>query len=955
MGVTLADRITKVTLLAQVSGYVSGLQQAKKATDDTASAADQAKAKLEAQSKLFDATGKAAVAFGAAAAIGVGAAIKAYADWNAKMAQVQSLSHANTSDMQALSSATFDYATKFGISASQAADAEIELVKGGVSVKDMINGGLTGALTLATAGQIDVGDATSIAVSAMTQFHLKGQDVSHIADLLAAGADKALGSVSDLGEGLKYVGPVASSMGVSIEQTVGTLSELAQNGILADQAGTGLRGMLSSLTSPSQQAATTMQQFGINVYNAQGKFIGFDGVAQQLKTHLGDLDEATRNQALGQIFGNQQITAATVLMQGGAASVDKWTKAVNDQGFAAQQASGKMDSLTGNWTRLSAAVQNDLVQTGSAAGGPLNAAVVDITKLATAYGNMSQPMKDAVFYGTAAASVIGLVGGAAILAVPKIVAFDAAIAAAGGPSNLMVGGLKSVASFMTGPWGLAMAAGAVGVVGLKVAMDAGKTSAAEYQNALSTGASAAKEISLATAGFWNATGPGGQSAVIKQFDDLDTVLDRGAKASHNFFYNLGEDGNSYAAQKAIKDLGSQLGTLATTNLPAAQKEFQNLANTTDGSTKHLLELLNNMPAFKTELTNQATQLNITASKSNLLKLAMGQLGDASSDASAGASDAASSVDQVQQAADDASSSVDDLVKSLENLDNGNISASEAQVAMAQAVSDATDAVKTNGRTLDDNTQKGRDNRKALDNIASSALSLIGAQEQAGASTDTLSKSTASARSNFISVAEKMGLSASAASGLANQYGLIPSEVVTTIATSGAPAAVANAAAVKNALDSIPTTRHVEITVSGDPTATSLVTRGSSVIAHANGGIASYYANGGFENHVAQIAPAGAMRLWAEPETGGESYIPLAPSKRSRSIAIWEETGRRLQAFAGGGFSGSSVTVASPSLDGLAIGGRLEIDATGLVQLVDGRIYTHAKADARTIRNGRRRH
>lgn len=56
--------------------------------------------------------------------------------------------------------------------------------------------------------------------------------------------------------------------------------------------------------------------------------------------------------------------------------------------------------------------------------------------------------------------------------------------------------------------------------------------------------------------------------------------------------------------------------------------------------------------------------------------------------------------------------------------------------------------------------------------------------------------------------------------------------------------------------------------------------------HANGGVVSYYANGGVrENHVAQIAAAGSWRVWAEPETGGEAYIPLAQSKRVRSTAI----------------------------------------------------------------------
>ncbi|MGW1409477.1 phage tail tape measure protein [Streptomyces sp. NPDC002403] len=69
---------------------------------------------------------------------------------------------------------------------------------------------------------------------------------------------------------------------------------------------------------------------------------------------------------------------------------------------------------------------------------------------------------------------------------------------------------------------------------------------------------------------------------------------------------------------------------------------------------------------------------------------------------------------------------------------------------------------------------------------------------------------------------------------------------------------------------------------------------------ARGSVLDFYANGGMrnrrgirENHTAQIAPAGAWRVWAEEETGGEAYIPLAASKRGRSRAIAEETISRL--------------------------------------------------------------
>ena len=66
-----------------------------------------------------------------------------------------------------------------------------------------------------------------------------------------------------------------------------------------------------------------------------------------------------------------------------------------------------------------------------------------------------------------------------------------------------------------------------------------------------------------------------------------------------------------------------------------------------------------------------------------------------------------------------------------------------------------------------------------------------------------------------------------------------------------------------------------------------------------------FASGGFENHTAQIASPsnGTVRIWAEPETGGEAYIPMSVSKRARSLAIWQEVGKRFGVYANGGMNG----------------------------------------------------
>ena len=63
--------------------------------------------------------------------------------------------------------------------------------------------------------------------------------------------------------------------------------------------------------------------------------------------------------------------------------------------------------------------------------------------------------------------------------------------------------------------------------------------------------------------------------------------------------------------------------------------------------------------------------------------------------------------------------------------------------------------------------------------------------------------------------------------------------------------------------------------------------------NANGNIFEAYAEGGIRSqHTAQIAAPGAMRVWAEPETEGEAYIPFARSKRTRSVAILDQVAKR---------------------------------------------------------------
>lgn len=311
----------------------------------------------------------------------IGGAITTIKEFDVQLAKVSALGGEYAEQINALGDAAKSLGPKFGVGPKKALESVEALAKAGVSASDILGGALEGALSLSASGALAAGDAAEYAASTMVQFGLAGKDMTHVADLMSAAANKAMGEVSDFGDALKFIGPVAAGAGVSLEETTGTLALFAQNGILGQQAGTGLRGVLSSLTSPSAQATKQMEQLGIitadgsnKLYDAQGNFLGLANMAGVLSEATAGLTQQQRDQALGQIFGNQQITAANILLKGGKDAVNEWTDAVNDSGIAQRIANEQLNTVAGSLDKLSASWDAAVVSIDKG-DGPISRAI----------------------------------------------------------------------------------------------------------------------------------------------------------------------------------------------------------------------------------------------------------------------------------------------------------------------------------------------------------------------------------------------------------------------------------------------------------------------------------------------------------------------------------------------------------------------------------------------------
>jgi TP901 family phage tail tape measure protein len=778
---------------AEEAGAASEL--AAKASEDAAKAA------AEAEAKHKDAVEEVATAAGVSAAVvvaGVGVSINAYAEFDKQMSVVDSATHETADNMNLLRQAAIDAGADTSFSATEAAQGIEEMAKAGVATSDILSGGLNGTLALAAAGALGVGDASEIAASAMTQFGLVGKDIPHIADLLAAGAGKAQGSVQDLGLALSYAGVPAHGMGVSIEQTTGTLALFAKAGIVGEKAGTALRAMLVSMVKPSEQTKTAMDDLGITFSDSKGKFIGLDGAAGVLQDRLGGLDDMTRNATLAQIFGNEALGAAQTLYSGGAQGVKDMTAAVDDYGYATDTARRMQNNLQGDLEKLGGSFDTVLIQGGHGANDVLRGMVQGMESLVDTVGMIPGPVL------SVGVGLAGIAGGAVVLG-SGLVALNVKIATTRAALALLapVGTRAGTALAVAGK----MAAGAAsGLVAIAVASTAAKPALDNILKPTGETADALKEFAGQAS-----LGAFGADTLSKSFQDLvqhkDGVND--FQQAINGIVNPGIWGNidnvlvtignigtlgmanlkstSETARDRFKEMGAQLASLDASKAIAA---FQSMAKQTDGSQESLKRLLDYMPDYRKKLEEQAKASGLATDDQTLLNIALGKIPTDTK----GADGQAKAIGGVGQAAEDAKPSAEDLAKALEevgvradgsvgDLDkfteaifratHTNLSARDAARGFEEAIDKVGESIIANGTTLDINTEKGRANQAALDGLAGAGIAVVEANAKNGASQETLQGNLSTTYDKLIAGAGQFGITGQAAIDLARDVLKVP--------------------------------------------------------------------------------------------------------------------------------------------------------------------------------------
>lgn len=777
-----------IRLMADTASYEAAMTRAGSTAKTVASGMENTGRKSALIASGMTAAGLAVAAFGVAA-------VKMAADFDQQMSTVQANTGATSAQMDQLRAAAIEAGASTVYSATDSADAINDLGKAGMSVTDILNGGLTGALNLAASDGMAVGDAAEYMANALSMFHLKGSQASQVADTLAAGAGKAVGNVSDFGEALNNCGAQANSFGMNVQETTGVLALFAQNGTIGAEAGTQLNSMLMKLAAPSAEASNTMRELGISAYDAQHHFVGMANFAGQLQKAEKGLTDEQRNQANATIFGSYAIKAANYLYEAGESGVNKWTKAVSESGYAAEQAAAKNNNLKGDLENLGGSMESLMISVGEGAQGPLRKMVQGLDTLVDAFAGLPSGAQQTLVVMASLAGVFGAVHKAAGnlngststmannigLAIDPIQRVKTALASAqtafqmfrassmsaseqmeafgtsASKAQLKTSGFKavggSVMSLLGGPWGIALTVAGAALSAFISQQQKAKAASEQLESALESGSDVASEI----AGAYQDMSSGG----VK----LTTWLDE--------------------AGISLTDMTSAaMGNEAA--LKRVNKQIKEIDKPGIGGTA--------AAAIKKALKEESKAYDDAAKKANEKSKAAKNAVDADGKSASAAKEAASANKELGSSASDASSQIDDLVQALFGLESGNLTADQAVDQLNQKIGELSDTCKDNGVVFDQSgnlldrfSEKGTKTKQALEDIASSAQNaaekILKQGESTGFSSGEIERANGvlqDARDAIIRQAEASGMSEQAANALADRWGLSSDSIKASI-------------------------------------------------------------------------------------------------------------------------------------------------------------------------------
>ncbi len=292
--------------------------------------------------------------------------VRSAADLEAEITRVAAVTQNGTQFFDSLKTAAVDAGSASAFSAKEAGEGLRFLALAGFDANQQISA-LPSVLRLATAGQLELADASDLSTNILSSYRFEVSELSRVNDVLAKSSTNANVTVDQIGKTFEYVGPVARAANQDFNGLIASVAQLGNVGIRADKAGTTLRQALINLQAPTPKATRELKRLGVEVLDTNGQM-------RELVDILDDLDRAgIDSKGVNAIFGKIAQSGIQSLLDVGADELRRFTEELDNAGGTAEDIesrilstfSGRLQILNGQISTLSASVGDRFVPAGT--------------------------------------------------------------------------------------------------------------------------------------------------------------------------------------------------------------------------------------------------------------------------------------------------------------------------------------------------------------------------------------------------------------------------------------------------------------------------------------------------------------------------------------------------------------------------------------------------------------
>lgn len=317
---------------------------------------------------------------------GIADTIQTTAQFEQSMAKVKAITGATGAEFDTLTGFARELGATTMMSATESADAMAFLGMAGWETSEIL-AGLPAILDLTVASGKDFATVADIVSDNLTAFGLSANDATMYSDSLAYAMTHANVNMDTLGESLKYIAPVATSAGVSMQEAVAMTMMLGDAGIKGSQAGTTLRTVMLNLTGANEKATAKLKELGVAVFDSEGKTRSFADIIRDLNKATEGMTDAQKTAIANTLVGKTAVSGFSVLLEQGADKLRAYTDGIHNSNGASEEMAAIMgDTLQGKTKIFQSALEDLQITLGNALLPSLTAGVESLTNFVTWLG-----------------------------------------------------------------------------------------------------------------------------------------------------------------------------------------------------------------------------------------------------------------------------------------------------------------------------------------------------------------------------------------------------------------------------------------------------------------------------------------------------------------------------------------------------------------------------------------